>query len=143
MPRAAPEQSREGRVPLTVESINDPCHPVPWLMGDTALAPSDSTTTSTLVSDGESLEVWEPVGPAGSGEAGPAMGKAKLSRAWGWGLHWLCRQPSENLLSVQEHPACDTTTGVHWHRCLQDQRPRALPPKGTASVVIATWTTTA
>lgn len=60
------------------------------------------------------------------------MGKAKLGRAWGWGLHWLCRQPSEALLSVQEHPACSTTTGVHRHRCSQDQRPRALPPKGTA-----------
>lgn len=143
MPPAAPEQSWEGRVPFTAGSINDPCLPVPWLMEDTALAPSDSTTASTLVLDGESLEIWEPVGPTGSGEAGPAMGKAKLGRAWGWGLHLLCRQPSEALLSVQEPPACGTTTDVHMHRCLQDQRPRALPPKGTASVVIATWTTTA
>lgn len=66
MPPMAPEQSREGKASLTAESINDPCLPVPWLMGDTALAPSDSTRASTLVPDGESLEVWEPMGPTGA-----------------------------------------------------------------------------
>lgn len=133
MPPMAPEQSREGKASLTAESINDPCLPVPWLMGDTALAPSDSTRASTLVPDGESLEVWEPMGPTGAlGRLGLQWGRPSLAERGagastgfvGSPLRPCCLSKS---IRPAEPPQVFTGTGVHKTKGPGHYHPRALP----------------